>query len=176
MAAISKRVSLAAHPVNTEWRLKMFRVAYCCVCKAYFTKESDLLQQVSLIQPGHIWVKFGSDPGCYPGQWVIWVSGSSGSVVLTRFQPCYVRISSIFKPYFQQCSYYFTFYNLHTVAICMYNKIYTEKCMESASYLCIVNCIKINVFLHKLICPFLMQHYLILVLWLLYITISGIVN
>ena len=31
---------------------------------------------MSLIQPGHIWVKSGSDPDYYPGQWVIQVSGT----------------------------------------------------------------------------------------------------
>ena len=28
----------------------------------------------TLIDPGHIWVVSGSDPDCYPGQWVIRVS------------------------------------------------------------------------------------------------------
>ena len=75
MAAISDCVSLAApfsvwhhetrimfNRVNTELRLEVFRVACCC----YFTKESELLStSVSLYSTGS-----------YPGQWVIWVSGT----------------------------------------------------------------------------------------------------
>ena len=44
--------------------------------KRTLQKKVSCLQQVPLIQPGHIRVKFGSDPDYYPGQWVIQVTGT----------------------------------------------------------------------------------------------------
>ena len=96
MAAISNFVSLAAlapfrvrchktrimfNPVNTEWRLEVFGVACCYVCKAYFTKESELPSAgVSLFN--RVMSRSGLD--CYLGWWVIRVSGARpGLVVLT---------------------------------------------------------------------------------------------
>ena len=80
-----RETRIVFYPVNTKWRLAVFGVAPCCVCKAYFTKESELpLTSVSLFNR----VISGSNPGLT--RITIRVSGSSGSVVLTRFQPCTV--------------------------------------------------------------------------------------
>ena len=65
----------------------MFGVACCCVCKAYFTKESELPSTSVSIQRGQIRVSgsSGSVHGSsasvgHLGQWIIRVSGSYGSV------------------------------------------------------------------------------------------------
>ena len=55
-------------------------------------KKVSCLQQVSLIQPGHIRVKSGSDPDYYPGQWVIRVTGTDPVSILM------VTSADILKP------------------------------------------------------------------------------
>ena len=78
------------NPTNTEWRLKVFVVACCCVCKAYFTKESELPStSVSLFNQ----VISGSNLSL-----TIRVSGSSRSVVLIQFQPWSQYITPPHKP------------------------------------------------------------------------------
>ena len=93
--AISNRVNLAApfrvghretrikfNPTNTEWRLGSESCVAVCVCvKHSLQKKVICLQQVSLFNQ----VISGANPGLT--RITIQVSGSSGSVVLTQFQP-----------------------------------------------------------------------------------------
>ena len=95
MAAIVNRVRLAA-----PFRVGAARLESCLILilnedskclesrvavrvEHTLQKKVSCLQQVNLIQPGHIRVKSGSDPDYYPGQWVIRVSGTDLVSTLT---------------------------------------------------------------------------------------------
>ena len=69
------------YPVNTKWRLEVFRVVRCCVLHGFLDdklhkRKWPALNKCLFIQLGHIQVKSGSNPGLTRGQRVIWVSGT----------------------------------------------------------------------------------------------------